>query len=252
MNPNLEQLARETRNPDVKLEDRFDKAENAEILVFSTIDGLYVFSDGFWLNILPKQEDSLLKLVAHESDLYGIFSSGIKHLQSRTVITLRDAVEACSLNGEMYDSGSYGIMKTVENKRIVAKSITDLCVHNNQILYTVHGRAEMFTYPDTGVYQIRRGNLKPFHSYDNKLYAVRTDNEEDAIFDEDGNEVGRLPDGGDIKDFAFCNGSLFIVGDDSIYDLSEDKIYDFKYEVANLTDFISVPKRLIKGAGLLK
>jgi hypothetical protein len=61
-----------------------------------------------------------------------------------------------------------------------------------------------------------------------------------------------LPDGGDIKDFAFCNGSLFIVGDDSIYDLSEDKIYDFKYEVANLTDFISVPKRLIKGAGLLK
>jgi hypothetical protein len=251
MNPNLRKLAEETKGAELSSDDTLE-----EVLLLPTTSGLYALREETWMNIRPRQPHAnfVMNILIHESDLYAAFVDGLRNLHTKALITDREMEQVCSFNGEIYDSGDYGLMKTISNEIIDPKAVNYLCVHNNQILYELEGRPEIFTYPDTGIYKTpRRAARTLFISHNNKLHVIREDNFKEVIYDEDDNEVGRLPDDiGGMHSFAFCNGSLFILGVKAVYDVAKDKTYHLLGQVGSVFDLYPVPLVLAKKAGILK
>jgi hypothetical protein len=92
MNPNLQDLARETKNPDVKAES--NRLFGDDVIVFSTIEAIVALIDG----------------------------------RQQTLKYNDDSITDMCFSGKLYDAGMHGMKETFSHKKIIDEPVTSICV----------------------------------------------------------------------------------------------------------------------------
>jgi hypothetical protein len=252
MNPNLRDLAKETKNPGISPDDSLDDALKGEEVILACCEyGVIALDGNTEVNIAPNmyRNTPVQSVVANRGAVLAISGDKLVHLKDGIPVTNRDVRCACKFGRFILDAGANGIYKTFEYEKFSDKrNVIYMGQHQEELLYLRDDSPLIDSLSGGAYFQTIMAQGK-FKSHDGQLYIIGGKDHEDCVFRP--GETQAYATSGDctqIVGLTFWGNELYMTNSRKVFDKDHNVIFESKHEII---DICTVPRKLLKTAGLI-